>query len=531
MPEMGEGVDTRQRVSNAGKKISVRLTLFFDGTLNNRRNTALRQLATQGTREADPTYAPDVENARATVAADQTLSDADRVDPVAFAKRTFAAHRVKPGEDDGSYEDDFSNVARLDAYMGGPQSIPDYDYYLHVYTEGIGTRDNDGDDMFGFALGSGDWYKPWVKTGIADKVSKGIASGLARITALKDVARTTQISRLTVDVCGFSRGAAAARHCVHRILHGWELANPTNADAKNVVKRLADLGWHVDQFEVCAVGLFDTVASAGVDYHGDDNGFYAEATDVLHLDAVREARAVYQLAAAEEYRLRFSLTNVDSAVGAGKGRQLFLPGAHSDVGGSYVDGQGQRKRLVEGEAATKDVKAFLEHRGWCRGGELTIDPGKPRHQQGAFEFGRTVGTLPPVAVPAVAALLLDRPPIRRAYTFIPLQLMADFLQQWKLPVRPNLHRNYDPTRDPFLEEIDARIRSYAADVEQQKRRSSYKDWESSNDAQIQSLRHNYLHISFSTTGWKNKMGYQVRLVREQSSAGLAYVPRRYGFWG
>ena len=531
MAELGEGVETRQRAADGGKKISVRLTLFFDGTLNNRRNVALRQLATLGTREADPTYEPDVENARATVAADETLSPADRADPVAFSKRTFAAHRVKAGEDDGSYEGDFSNVARLDAYMGGATSAPDYDYCLHVYTEGIGTRDNDEDDMFGFALGAGNWYKPWVKTGIVDKVTKGIAAALSRITALKDVAKTTQISRLTIDVCGFSRGAAAARHCVHRLLHGWELANPANADAKNVVKRLADLGWHVDQFEVCAVGLFDTVVSAGVDYHGDEGGSYAEATDVLRLDAVREARAVYQLAAAEEYRLRFSLTNIDSAVGAGKGRQMFLPGAHSDVGGSYVDGKGQRKRLVEGASAPKDVKHYLEIRGWCRGHELTIDPGKFPSQQGPFGVGRTVGTLPPLFVPPVEALMLDRPPIRRTYTFIPLQLMAEFLASWKLPIVPKLRRDYNPTRDPFLKEIDTRIRSYAAEVDQQKRRSSYKDWEGSTDDQMKQLRHDYLHISFSTTGWKNKMGYQVRLVQERSTAGLTYVPRRYGFWG
>ena len=41
------------------------------------------------------------------------------------------------------------------------------------------------------------------------------------------------------------------------------------------------------------------------------------------------------LVAAEEHRKNVSLTDIASA--GSKGRELFLPGVHSDIGGDYRD--------------------------------------------------------------------------------------------------------------------------------------------------------------------------------------------------
>lgn len=81
----------------------------------------------------------------------------------------------------------------------------------------------------------------------------------------------------------------------------------------------------VNNVVVKYVGLYDTVASYGVIH--DNN------TSQLHLDSIAIAEKVVQLAAAEEHRLNFRLTNISSAK---NGLQIFLPGAHSDVGGGYV---------------------------------------------------------------------------------------------------------------------------------------------------------------------------------------------------
>jgi hypothetical protein len=46
-------------------------------------------------------------------------------------------------------------------------------------------------------------------------------------------------------------------------------------------------------------------------------------------------RKVVHLAAANEHRVNFSLTDTASSLDAGKGYELVLPGVHSNIGGSY----------------------------------------------------------------------------------------------------------------------------------------------------------------------------------------------------
>jgi hypothetical protein len=58
----------------------------------------------------------------------------------------------------------------------------------------------------------------------------------------------------------------------------------------------------------------------------------------LHLtfDSDPRVMKVVQLAAADEYRLNFSLTTIGSALRLNKGFELTLPSAHSDIGGGYA---------------------------------------------------------------------------------------------------------------------------------------------------------------------------------------------------
>lgn len=167
------------------------------------------------------------------------------------------------------------------------------------------------------------------------------------------------IEKLTVDTFGFSRGAAAARYCVHRVLND---TGSTRAPKHALKKAITGLGRTVEEVEIWAVGLFDTVSSLGV---------FLELSDVgeLKLNAVRFARSVYHLAAAEEYRKNFSLTNIKSA--GGKGKEIFLPGAHSDIGGGYVDGASERKTLIDG-SKSHAIGTFLRENGWYVGDDPLV---------------------------------------------------------------------------------------------------------------------------------------------------------------
>jgi hypothetical protein len=236
-------------------KTSIRVSLFFDGTGNNRTNT-----------------------------------------------------RARPYTDmKGSYLNDYTNIALLETRYLGDDSFA---HAFSIYVEGIGTTNYDSDTTEGLALGTG-------ATGVPAKVRKGVDQLLRSIREL-GIARGVIIERIHLDAFGFSRGAAAARYFVHYIL------------TENPLKPRIEAGGHpVTELKVNFIGLFDTVASYGVFHYND--------TSDLSLDAIRVAMKVVHLAAAEEHRANFRLTNIASAIAAGVGIEIYFPGVHSDVGGSYTD--------------------------------------------------------------------------------------------------------------------------------------------------------------------------------------------------
>jgi len=123
-------------------------------------------------------------------------------------------------------------------------------------------------------------------------------------------------------------------------------------------------GIEIRSLVVRFTGLYDTVASYGV-VHSND-------TRELGLDAVRYSVHVLQLAADDEHRSNFRLTNINS-----KGSlEKFLPGVHSDVGGGYVDGSDEEIKLnytITSLAALKKDRDFLVEQGWYLPTEITLD--------------------------------------------------------------------------------------------------------------------------------------------------------------
>jgi hypothetical protein len=427
MSECNEGcsrgpndADPEKEQTSEEDRVKVRLTLFFDGTGNNRGNTDNRQANS--------------------------------------AK--FKEHGEKAPN--SSYFNDWSNVARLEKYTG--EGSAGYDIHIKVYIEGIGTVTDHADDGWGNLAGEG-------KTGVKKRVDKGLLKAIGLLE--KAVAKVTIIEKLTVDTCGFSRGAAAARYCVHRVLHTIEQPYP-DPPLRNLKLRLRALSRKVEKVEVKAVMLWDTVSALGV--------AYIDISDVgtLYLDTIREAKAVLHLAAAEEYRWTFSLTNINSARNAGVGWEVFLPGAHSDVGGGYTENSSENKAVYSANSvkSVRTMHDFLRESGWYSDGEF---------EEVSIQSGGQY-------------VKVNRKGISQQYSFLPLRFMADFAKEQDLEINGSLYSTF--TVDNIPSDVRSRLESYAA----ARGPSKSDDWKA-NDPGLRGLRHDFLHFSC-----KDEIGYHMRVV-------------------
>jgi hypothetical protein len=349
---------------------------------------------------------------------------------------------------DESYTNGLSNIAKLES-AGLDQDGPDVDWHFTVYTEGMGTTNRESDSTLGFAFGTG-------KTGIPARVESGIASAISSIRSF--ACNTSHIKHIHIDTFGFSRGAAAARHCI------WECMQEARTTLK---ERLKAVGITVDEVVVKFVGLYDTVASYGLNHSND--------TEQLHLNAISIAEKVVQLAAAEEHRANFRLTNINSA--GGKGKEFFLPGVHSDVGGGYADGDSEQDMKVfdlspfwhsaAKRAAIERERNWLVASGWYRADELSA--------------------------PHWNEIRVTRAGIPNTYSHIPLQMMARFARQNGVHIHERLESKHPIPA--ALSTVDSKLRAYVDGASH----STFEDWFKADPALEpewhKTLRHDYLHFS------------------------------------
>lgn len=245
------------------EKIRIRVSMFFDGTGNNKTNTALGS-----------------------------------------------------SKGSGSYENWYSNVALTEMIGLDPVKHPEYGGA--IYIDGIGTYAAAKDSTYAQATGKdAAWTKTADGSGVIARVSQGLDQAFAYVKRIADRNKGKDIEWVRLDAVGFSRGAAAARHFCHKAM--------IQADTK-LLDRFKAAGLPVATVEFKFLGLYDTVASHGTN-HDDD-------TAELNLDCCATPEKTVQLAAAEEHRKNFRLTDIRSA--GGKGLEIFLPGVHSDIGGGYA---------------------------------------------------------------------------------------------------------------------------------------------------------------------------------------------------
>ena len=166
------------------KPINYTFGVFFDGTLNNMYNSEIRKSVAEKRR----------------LSHNISYEEAKKI-------------KEKKGKKDSSYENELSNPAILfKSYIK-----KDSDRLFKIYVEGIGTNTQSptkaedykkDDNVQGPAFGMG-------SAGIIDRVREAIK----KITDLIDINDNFYLNKITFDVFGFSRGAAAARHFVYVVTH------------------------------------------------------------------------------------------------------------------------------------------------------------------------------------------------------------------------------------------------------------------------------------------------------------------------
>lgn len=192
---------------------------------------------------------------------------------------------------------------------------------IKIYSPGAGTKTGGEDSIFGMATGLGE-------TGVPSQVERLFEDLADRIGV---AARGRSRYRITFDLFGFSRGAAAARHAVNQIFSGRE-----GLFGRALHRR--DLEWP-ESLSIRFLGLFDTVAGI-VNLKGLDLSPGDERTNPvqLYVDPNR-VRTALHLVAMHERRANFSLNSLRHNDGSlpQNFREVTMPGAHSDVGGGYRD--------------------------------------------------------------------------------------------------------------------------------------------------------------------------------------------------
>ncbi|MEO8771045.1 MAG: DUF2235 domain-containing protein [Ferruginibacter sp.] len=316
------------------KQFKFYFDIFFDGTGNNAFNTNTRLAADTAMKkvfreEASSNYD------KAFHAADTNTNKSLTNVAIWLAKHSSKLEKpdkdaiIEYGENTdfgtSSYENYYTNVYHLYNFFKEREIKKDDELATTLYVEGIGTASVEGkgagDETLGGAFGAGE-------TGIKGKAQKARKQVIDTITS-----KFPDPQKITIDidftVYGFSRGAAAARHFIHIIINGFN--DLENFDYTLKLKTKLSK-YNIQEINFNFVGLFDTVSAYNL------QGTVQEKSNVqeLGLNSLKlgEVKKVYHIAAKDEHRKNFALTTMGEGV---NGKEITLPGVHSDIGGSYHD--------------------------------------------------------------------------------------------------------------------------------------------------------------------------------------------------
>ncbi|MFK7078639.1 DUF2235 domain-containing protein [Flavobacterium oreochromis] len=390
------------------------INIYFDGTQNNKKNTLSRE-------------------------------------------ENNAIFKEMSNKTDDSYMNDYTNVAR------GYDITEDNSLQGKVYIEGVATEDDQEDDKVSLGTGISKEYMIGlgIGTGIAEKVEKGCVKAAKKARDKFKILRKDKLRILFINVYGFSRGATTARNFIHVAstpsiiedhIWGMSLLSPTKKRHKITKKHPLYLkhGFFGHQLVVNElepehivfnfVGLYDTVSSEGI-YHGND-------VKVLGLDAIRKAKMVFQIAADDEYRENFDLTNINSA--GLHGLELTLPGVHSDIGGSYLPHTIENSVLFKGTGSSNKIKAekyrdILINEGWFNKDQLYITSELTRTKEPDFIYK-----------------LRGKRMLENTYDKIPFNMMVKVSEQFDVVYADKKKIKKTLITDPVIKKAYQQLQAYAA---------------------------------------------------------------------
>lgn len=245
---------------------------------------------------------------------------------------------------DGSASNELTNIQKLHDLYLRDEYISESRTFVHPeYITGIGTGnevDNskpaDESVVPGQAFGTGDY-------GVIAKVDTGIEKLCKALGPISESEQFIKINAdgvkcIELDVFGFSRGAAAARHFTNVVADGEKGAFASQfskACKAHSISLKSGFDWESNESScITFVGIFDTVAAIFDPLNGDFTPHNDNNGDVrLWLDPGRIEKVVHLTAHKKtEYRYNFCLNKVNSD---GKFEEFVVPGAHSDLGGGY----------------------------------------------------------------------------------------------------------------------------------------------------------------------------------------------------
>ena len=204
-----------------------------------------------------------------------------------------------------------TNPALINELFDGPKENK-------IYETGVGTSKDT--KLLGGAFG----------LGLHERVDDAYEQLVTRVNAIQ---AANPKANVTLAVSGFSRGAAAARSFTNELNRRGvpDLASPTKPDGTHERNLAAP--------QIGAMMLYDTVGSVGLP--GDDRNHNLDGSNI-DLSIPANAQNVLQLTARDEKREAFPLSSVvDPSRDDPRIHEISLPGAHSDIGGSYANGYSQ----------------------------------------------------------------------------------------------------------------------------------------------------------------------------------------------
>jgi hypothetical protein len=489
------------------KKVDFTFGVFIDGTNNNRYNTTSRikwEEKRIGGKNAES----------------NTYSNEQHLKVYAKSKKDVGKDENYKYQE-GSYENDLSNVALLfDNYVEDKKTRT-----FKIYTEGMNTNTlgnedpklikyEDDDYFMGGAFGAGN-------SGIVDRVRRTIEQLRDKILLGLANESSKKISSITIDVFGFSRGAAAARHFVHEITlpsYYTEVNRDRygrNIDAKYARTRMpsnghlgflfTEEGIEFEQLIIRFAGIYDTVAHHGLVQFNDIKD--------LGLNSISKAKYVIHMVAGEEHRKNFSLSPI---VKSQNHVEMYLPGVHCDVGGSYTEGRPEgiapnvppdpagdhilATDYCDNTFTSSRLSQFrntLIDEGWFTPDQIGVRDAFNKPYK--YDSSRS-------SLYDTQQLVTQRAYISNQYSFIPLHMMCNLAIEKgakfnliKLKDSKDFKKNIFPEHLTFINKIKANLEDYAAKVMENPLEVIEHEI---TKADMRQLRNHYLHYN-ATTGMVN----------------------------